>query len=192
MSATPSQSSADQRPFPGLRPPTRDVADLGDGVDQQPFSGLRLSDPGISDHRSPDPDLAPEEDITPLSEASFRIIGERERHYGNFGLLAREVTVQIDPPQPHDNPYIWLREIFFRLTAQLLNGDDVAPHDRIGFTFHSAARVGQRPIGLSIRRMDQFSTDVILQLIERCVQSNEQFLVAGPMQIVFLHVRVPT
>jgi hypothetical protein len=185
MSAAPSPSFEDQRL-------TRDVADLGDGVDQQPFSGLHLSDSDISDHRSPDPDLAPEEDITPLPPPSFRMIGERERHYGNFGLLAREVTVLIDPPQSQENLYIWLRETFARLTDQLLNDDDVAPHDRIGFTFHSAARVGQRPIGLSIRRMDQFSADVMLQLIERCVQSNEQFLVTGPMRIVFLHVRVPT
>jgi hypothetical protein len=48
MSATHSPSSADQRPFPGLQPPTRYVADLGDGVDQQPFSGLHLSSQDVA------------------------------------------------------------------------------------------------------------------------------------------------
>lgn len=121
---------------------------------------------------------------------TFRIIDERERQYRNFDLLAREITVQIDPPQPQDNPYEWLRDVFTALTDHLLD-DTIAPHDRVGFTLHSPARVRQRPIGFSVRRRDQFSVDVLLQLLERCIQSNEQFLITGPLRVVFLHVRVP-
>lgn len=39
----------------------------------------------------------------------FRILEERERQYRNFELIAREITVLVEPPRPEDNPHTWLR-----------------------------------------------------------------------------------
>lgn len=220
MSATPPPPPVDNQSFSGLQRSAQDVGALVEGADFSgpvlegegcrspprmdvvpgPSTSLAMPGPALTcsvpQLGSPDPDPVPDfgvvgNVIPPPPPPTFRIIDERARPYRNFELLAREVTVLIDPPKPHENSYGWLRDTFATLISHLLDGN-VAPHDRVGFTFYSAARVGQRPIGISVRRMDQLSIDVLLQLLERCIQSNEEFLIAGPLRVVLLHVRLPT
>lgn len=119
------------------------------------------------------------------AQDKFRIVGRRNTRYRNFGTLAKEITVVINPPNI-TNAYEYIHQVFSELIEHLLT-DDVAPQDRIGFTF---SRTGQRDIGLSVRRRDQFSLPVLLQLFERCIQSNSQFLSAGPLDVKFIHISV--
>lgn len=72
--------------------------------------------------------------------------------------MAHEVTLVVKAPLPDVNPQQWVSATFH----SILITDDVAPHDRISFTFFSAGRVGKRLIGLSVRRRDQFDVEVLL------------------------------
>lgn len=81
-----------------------------------------------------------------------------------------------------ENVYNYIREGFEEILRFMME-DQVEAADRVGLTICNASRPDQKSIGVSLRRADQMSTEVILKTIEAILQSNESFFVQGPLEV---------
>lgn len=88
--------------------------------------------------------------------------------------MAHEVTLVVKAPLPDVNPQHWVRATFHSILQHLIT-DDVAPHDGISFTFFSAERMGQRLIGLSVRRRDQFDVEFYYNFFKTASRVTKNF-----------------
>jgi hypothetical protein len=52
---------------------------------------------------------------------------------------------------------------------------DLQPDDMVGISIHNAGNQQDRPVGLSFRRMDQISRDVLWSAFEKVTQSNARY-----------------
>lgn len=112
----------------------------------------------------------------------FEIISDERRRYQKFQTDARWTTLSFRKPTREEDIQVYLRTVFGSLLTHLPQRD-VQPGDRIGLTILNSARPEQRAIGVSLRRADQLSADVILQTIEKILQSNEDFFMDGQLLV---------
>lgn len=67
---------------------------------------------------------------------------------------------------------------------------NILPQDRVGFNFENTENI-KLSFGISFRRYDQYSPELILAALERVLQSNERFFVDENLVINIDHVKVP-
>lgn len=113
---------------------------------------------------------------------SFNLISETNQHIKKYNTDARTLTLQFRDINNEENLRDYLQELFDELLSYLSKGG-IEPGDRVGLTILNNDRVDQRPIGISVRRWDQVSSDVIMQTIEAVLQSNEEFFINGQIQV---------
>lgn len=130
-----------------------------------------------------DDEIPPDSELSGRGErpAAFTIISENVRRVKKFDSVASLLTLQFRDVLPDENIHEYLRDIFGALLDHFAR-DGIHAWDRVGLTIRSD-RPEQRPIGISIRRWDQLTPDVILQTIEAVMQSNEEFFINGRLQV---------
>jgi hypothetical protein len=129
-----------------------------------------------------------EDDGTP---PTFQIDEEIIRQYRRFNATGTELTVRLLPPADgeYSNPFSHFQtgvtDVF---EYALRNCQD---SDMVGLTIRNEVNVQDKAIGISFRRKDQLSEDVIWSVFEKVAQSNARFNALDKLIIVVHSVKMP-
>jgi len=103
----------------------------------------------------------------------FVIDGTITRHYKRFNSAGTQITVRLLPPSYNVDPLNHFQASvndFFENVLQNMSDSDM-----VGMTIHNDVNQSDKPIGISFRRKDQLSGDVIWSVYEKVAQSNSRF-----------------
>jgi hypothetical protein len=120
----------------------------------------------------------------------FEIVREITRDYRRFGIVGRQFTVHHNPPIDLDlNPIDHFLASVNDLFEHVLH--DVQGSDMVGVAIRNKVNQSDKPIGLSFRRRDQMSGDVLWSLFEKVSQSNSRFNALDTLTIEVHAVKMP-
>ena len=121
----------------------------------------------------------------------FTIDSETNRQYSRFNARGTELTVRLLPPVVGDNSDAVTH---FQASENdlfdyaLRNVDD---SDMVGVTIHNAVNLLDKAIGISFRRKDQLSEEVIWSVFSKVAQSNARFNAMDRLIVVVQSVKMP-
>ena len=103
----------------------------------------------------------------------FEIDETVRRQYRRYNAVGTQHTVRLLPPADNINPV----EHFLASVNELFEYalQDVSCSDMLGITIQNQAIQNDKPIGISFRRKDQLSGEVICSVFEKVSQSNSRF-----------------
>jgi hypothetical protein len=122
---------------------------------------------------------------------SFDILSEDRREYRRFNTVDTQLTLRLNPPtdaataNPVDHFLASMNDVFERALQGAADGD------MVGVAIRNDVNKNDRAVGISFRRRDQISSDVIWRVFERVAQSNARFNAHDPMTIVVHCVGIP-
>jgi hypothetical protein len=121
--------------------------------------------------------------------ANVQILNETRKYYSRFQTHERLFVLQIRPSQENVEPITYFRECMEEiLEISLLNVED---NDMVGIQISNSINSLDKPIGISFRRKDQITVDVILSLVEKVCQSNANFKSTDILKVKVYCVKVP-
>ena len=100
----------------------------------------------------------------------FEIVDVKTRQYRRFKAEGRQLTVRLNPPSDASDPVSHFLASVNDLFDHALS--DVDDSDMVGIAIRNQVNENDNPIGISFRRKDQLSGDVIWSVFERVSQSN--------------------
>jgi len=103
----------------------------------------------------------------------FIIQNEITRHYRRFNGERRELKVRFTAPPPTSTAARHFAKSVDALFEYSLR--DLQPSDMLGITIHNADNQQDRPVGLSFRKRDQISRDVLWSVFDKVTQSNARY-----------------
>jgi hypothetical protein len=120
----------------------------------------------------------------------FEIVREIRREYRRFGTVGKQFTVRLNPPSdldlnPIDHFLASINDLFDRVLQ------DVQDSDMVGVAIRNEINQSDKPIGLSFRRRDQMSGDVLWSVFEKVSQSNSRFNALDTLTIDVHAVKMP-
>jgi len=98
----------------------------------------------------------------------FDILDRNTREYSRFSAEGRQLTVRLNPPSDASDPVSHFLASVNDFFAYALN--DVDDSDMVGITIQNQVNENDKPIGISFRRKDQLSGDVVWSVFERVSQ----------------------
>jgi len=69
---------------------------------------------------------------------------------------------------------------------------DVSENDMVGITIQNQVNQNDKAIGISFRRKDQLSGEVIWTIFEKVLQSNSRFIALDTLVVTMHSVKMPT
>ena len=121
----------------------------------------------------------------------FEIDGEITRQYRRFNAVGTQLIVRLLPPAYHDDrdPVShFLASVNDLFEHALQNASD---SDMMGIMIQNEINQSDKPIGVSFRRKDQLSGDVIWNVFEKVCQSNSRFNALDRFVVTVHSVRMP-
>jgi len=121
----------------------------------------------------------------------FTIDSETDRQYSRFNARDTELTVRLLPPAVGDNQdaithfQASVNQLF---DYALRNVDD---SDMVGVTIHNEVNLLDKAIGISFRRKDQLSEEVIWSVFSKVAQSNARYNAMDRLIVVVQSVKMP-
>jgi hypothetical protein len=104
----------------------------------------------------------------------FEIVREKRSDYRRFGAVGKQFTVRLNPKSDLDlNPIDHFLASINDLFEHVLH--DVQNSDMVGVAIRNEVNQSDKPRGLSFRRRDQMSGDVLWSVFEKVSQSNSRF-----------------
>jgi hypothetical protein len=94
----------------------------------------------------------------------FDILDRNTRQYRRFNAEGRQLTVRLNPPSDASDPVSHFLASVNDLFESVLN--DVGDSDTVGIRIRNQVNQNDKPIGISFRRKDQLSGDVIWSVFE--------------------------
>jgi len=131
--------------------------------------------------------MASDDDVVPR----FTTDSETNRQYRRFNARGTELTVRLLPPAEEDNP---VAITHFQASVNDLfeyasrNGED---SDMVGVTIHNEVNLPDKAIGISFRRKDQLSEEVIWSVFSKVAQSNARYNARERLIVVVHSVKMP-
>ena len=128
-----------------------------------------------------------DDDVVPR----FTIDSETDRQYSRFNARGTELTVRLLPPAIGDNRDAIthfqnsMNDLF---DYALRNVDD---SDMVWVTIHNEVNLLDKAIGISFRRKDQLSEEVIWSVFSKVAQSNARYNAMDRLIVVVQSVRMP-
>ena len=120
----------------------------------------------------------------------FEVLDEINREYRRFNTTGRQIRVRLNPPtDPDTNPMDHFLASVNDLFEHVLQ--DVGDANMVGVAIHNEVNQSDRPIGISFRRRDQLSGDVIWSVFEKVTQSNSRFNALDTLTVVLHSVKMP-
>jgi len=122
----------------------------------------------------------------------FTIEEEQTRQYRRFSAQGKQLTVRpLPPPEGEDdpNPMSHFLDSVTELFEYALR--ELEDSDMIGITISNEVNVKNRAIGISFRRKDQITGDVIWSVFEKVAQSNARFNALDKLVVTVHSVRMP-
>ena len=103
----------------------------------------------------------------------FKIKGEITRQYRRFNAVGTLLTVRLQPPLNEGNPVRHFLTSVNDLFEHALQS--VSDSDMVEITIQNEVNQNDKAIGISFRRKDPLSRDVIWSVFEKVSQSNSRF-----------------
>ena len=119
----------------------------------------------------------------------FEIEGEVTRQYRRFNAVGTHLTVRLLPPADDENPVSHFLASVNDLFEYALQ--NVSDSDMEGITIQNEVNQNDKPIGISFRRKDHLSGDVIWSVFEKVSQSNLRFNTLERLVVTVHSVRMP-
>ena len=95
----------------------------------------------------------------------FEIDGTITRQYRRFNAVGPQIAVRILPPSSNVDPVTHFLATVNDLYEHVLQ--NVSNSDMVWMTIHNQVNQSDKPIGISFRRKDQLSGDVIWSVFEK-------------------------
>jgi hypothetical protein len=120
---------------------------------------------------------------------NVQILSETRKHFTRFQTHGRHIVLKISPC-PHDkDPVEYFKESMEEiLELSLLNVED---NDMVRIQISNSVNSVDKAIGISFRRKDQISIDVILSIFEKVCQSNANFNSTDILKVKVDCVKLP-
>ena len=119
----------------------------------------------------------------------FETLKDVRREYRRFKTVSTQLTVHLNPTsQPDTTPVDHFLASVNDLLKHALN--DLGDADVVGIVIHNEINQNERAIGITFRRRDQLSGDVIWSVFEKAAQSNGRFNVLDKLTLVVHAVRM--
>jgi hypothetical protein len=121
----------------------------------------------------------------------FTVEDESNREYRRFNTVGTQLTVRLAPPPEEDgiDPVThFLNSMTELFEYSLRNSND---SDMVGISIHNEVNQNDKPIGISFRRKDQLSGDVVWSVLEKVTLSNAHFNALDRLVINIHSVRMP-
>jgi hypothetical protein len=122
-------------------------------------------------------------------DTRFKIEGEITRQYRRFNAVGTQLTVRLLAPSDEENPVSHFLASVNDLFQHALQG--VSDSDMVGITIQNEVNQNDKPIGISFRRKDQLSGDVIWSVLEKVSQSNTRFNTLDKLVVTVHSVKMP-
>jgi len=156
--------------------------------DNQTPNMAQDADDMSQDNRQSPP--TPPPPLTPLPTLPrFTVEEEQTRLYRRFSAQGTQLTVHLlPPPEGQDsNPMSHFLDSVAELFDYALR--DLEDSDMVGITISNEVEVKDRAIGISFRRRDQITGDVIWSAFEKVAQSNARFNALHKLVMTFHSVK---
>ncbi|CAH0387605.1 unnamed protein product [Bemisia tabaci] len=125
------------------------------------------------------------------SNLQFDVIREELLEYQNVPAAQKNLFLHLKKaPSALSEQVNWVFQVFTQILEYLYSKIHVRPGDRVQLEITSPANPA-KPLFVSPRRNDQLSAETILSVIEKILNSNEEFLVAGTVIVKFSVIRLP-
>ena len=124
-------------------------------------------------------------------DRKFTIINEITRQYRRFNTVGTQLTVRLLPPpvgEERDPVSHFIASVSNLCEHALQNCDD---SDMVGVSIRNEVNMRDKAIGISFRRKDQLSTDVILNVWQKVTQSNSCFNALDKLVLELHSVKIP-
>jgi len=102
----------------------------------------------------------------------LEIMDLNTRQYRRYNAVGRQLTVRLIPSSDNSNPVAYFIERVNDLFEHTLR--DVEYSGMVRLTIQNRVTQNDKPIGISFRRKDQLSPDVIWSVFERVSESNSR------------------
>ena len=120
----------------------------------------------------------------------FEIEGEITRLYRRFNATGTQLSVRLLPPIiPDSDPITHFLNGMSELFEYALR--DCSESDMVGITISNEVNEQDKPLGISFRRKDQISEEVIWSMFEKVAQSNARFNAMDRLIVVVHTVKMP-
>jgi len=119
----------------------------------------------------------------------FEIVDKIRRQYRWYNAVGTQHTVRLLPPEDNSD----LVEHFITSVNALFGYvlQDVIDSDMVGITIKNQVNQSDKPIGISFRRKDQLSREMIWSVFEKVSQSNARFNALDTLVVTVHSVTMP-
>ena len=118
----------------------------------------------------------------------FEIVDTNARQYRRYNAVRIQLTVRLIPRLDSTNPVVHFLASVNDLIEHALR--DVDDSDMVAMTIQNKVNQNDNPIGISFRRKDQLSAEVIRSLFEKVSQSNSRFEAIDTLVVTVHSVRM--
>jgi len=108
----------------------------------------------------------------------FEIDDKIKRQYRRYNAVGTQLTVRLLPPADKIDPVGHFLASVNEIFEYILQ--DVSDEDMVVITIHNQVNQNDKPIGISFRRKDQLSGEVIWSVFEKVSQSTCRNFAFGP------------
>jgi hypothetical protein len=121
----------------------------------------------------------------------FTIDSETDRQYNRFNATGTEVTVRLLPPAAGDDSdaITHFQASVNDLFQYALR--NCADSNMVGITIHNVVNLLDKAIGISFRRKDQITDEVIWSVFSKVAQSNSRYNALDRLIVVIHTVKMP-
>jgi len=112
-----------------------------------------------------------------------------KRQYRRYNAVGTQLTVRLLPPADNSDPVGHFLASVKELFDYVLQ--DVSDEDMVGITIKNQVNQNDKPIGISFRRKDQLSGEVVWSIFEKVSQSNARFNALDTLVVTVHSVTIP-
>nr|XP_018908718.1 PREDICTED: uncharacterized protein LOC109038194 [Bemisia tabaci] len=122
---------------------------------------------------------------------NFEILSDETRQFDSILTVQQTVSLVLKDIPADGNQMEWFHETFEQLIEYLMRHSNAGPDDRVQLDITSVSKP-EMPLFISPRLGHQLSVDVIASRLEKILNSNDEFLLAGPLRVKFNVLKIPT
>jgi len=120
---------------------------------------------------------------------TFDIPDRNTTQYRRYNAVGRQITARLIPPSDNSDPVTHFLASVNDLFQHVFR--DVGDSDMVGITIQNQVNLNDKAIGISFRRKDQLSADVIWIVFEKVSHSNSRFDALDTLVVTVHSVRMP-
>jgi hypothetical protein len=112
----------------------------------------------------------------------FKILDETSKSFPKFNATGRSFLIYFNTPGEEQDPTTYPKECITALTEYLV--DKVPGRDLVGLRIRNTDNLQDKVFGISLRRRDQFKSDVVWPIHGKVMQSNAMFALTDRLECI--------